>query len=205
MSPARGRTLVRTGARVLGLGVVLVAWAQLLRPVSLGGPVDYLVIRGDSMLPTYRTGDLVIVREAQAYGPGDIVAYRVPAGELGAGRLVIHRIVADSPSGFVIQGDNNPAPDPWQPTPRDVVGRAWVVIPGIGRVLSTLRQPAVLAAGAVTLLVVGWFLHGGRPKEGSGATRPTRRNRRLGTLARWTSAPPPQPIASSSSAADSGA
>ena len=56
------------------------AWVLVLRPTSLGGPATYIVIRGDSMDPTYATGDLVILEQADSYGPGDIVAYRVPAG-----------------------------------------------------------------------------------------------------------------------------
>lgn len=88
------------------------SWFVALRPMSLGGPVDYLVIRGDSMLPTYETGDLVIVQSEPTYAVGEIVAYRVPAGELGAGRLVIHRLIGVESGGFTVQGDNNPAPDP---------------------------------------------------------------------------------------------
>src|SRR4029079_17591415 len=70
------------------LGAAAATWVLVLRPTSLGGPATYIVIRGDSMDPTYATGDLVILEQAASYGPGDIVAYRVPAGELGAGLAV---------------------------------------------------------------------------------------------------------------------
>lgn len=146
---------------VLGLCVVLglfTGWAVLLRPESLGGSVVYLVVRGDSMLPTYQTGDLVILRARSTYGAGEIVAYRVPAGELGAGHVVIHRIIGgDASSGFELQGDHNPAPDPWRPRPTDVAGAAWLVVPGAGRILATMHQPIVLGSLAAAL-VVGWFV-----------------------------------------------
>ena len=86
-------------------------WVLVLRPTSLGGPATYIVIRGDSMDPTYATGDLVILERAASYGLGDIVAYRVPAGELGAGLAVVHRIVSGTAeAGFTLRGDNNPGP-----------------------------------------------------------------------------------------------
>jgi|RhiMethySRZTD1v2_1073278.scaffolds.fasta_scaffold81701_6 signal peptidase len=145
-------------ARIL-LAIASVAlWLLLLRPQALGGPAAYLVIRGDSMLPTYESGDLLILHAADRFGVGDVVAYRVPEGEFGEGHLVVHRIVAgDGAAGFVLEGDNNPAPDPWLPKSGDVVGRPWVAIPRVGALIAWARQPVVLgglAAAMVVALVV---------------------------------------------------
>lgn len=146
-------------------GGLLAGWAVLLRPESLGGTTAYLVVRGDSMLPTYETGDLVILRADRSYRAGEIVAYRVPAGELGAGHIVIHRIVGgDGSTGFQVEGDHNPAPDPWRPRTTDIVGAPWLVLPGAGRILATLHQPVVLGALAAAL-VVGWFVAGGPRRD----------------------------------------
>lgn len=144
---------------LLAAAGILVAWVVLLRPASLGGQATWIVVRGSSMLPTYRTGDLVIVRAGSDYRVGDVVAYRVPAGEIGAGHVVIHRLTAGDPTaGFVVQGDNNGAPDPWRPRASDVVGRAWITVPGGGRLFSWIHQPAViggLAAALVVMVIVG--------------------------------------------------
>jgi len=145
-------------ARIL-LAIASVAlWLLLLRPQALGGPAAYLVIRGDSMLPTYESGDLLILHAADRFGVGDVVAYQVPEGEFGEGHLVVHRIVAgDGAAGFVLEGDNNPAPDPWLPKSGDVVGRPWVAIPRAGALIAWARQPVVLgglAAAMVVALVV---------------------------------------------------
>jgi signal peptidase len=146
----------RAGHRLsllLLLGVAA-AWVLVLRPGSLGGPATYIVVRGDSMNPTYATGDLVILERSDAYGPGDVVAYRVPQGQLGAGLVVVHRIIGgDAARGFVVRGDNNPAPDPWSPRGDDVVGRSAVWLPGVGRLVAVLRQPAMLAAICAALIV----------------------------------------------------
>lgn len=136
------------------LSALLVAWFVLLRPASLGGSVTYIVIRGDSMEPSYASGDLLIVRNQPSYGRHDVIAYRVPDGEVGEGIVVVHRIAGGSAAaGFTVRGDNNPSADPWLPQETDVVGKAWLLIPGLGLVLMVVRQPLVLAAIAASLVV----------------------------------------------------
>ena len=148
---------MRKIANYVGLVAVLLViagWVAFLRPPGLGGDVSYIVVRGTSMLPAIHTGDLVIVRAAPEYGPDDVVAYRVPDGELGAGQLVIHRILRETDGRFVMQGDNNTEPDPWQPARGDIVGRPWVLVPGIGALLVMVREPAILGAIAAALVVM---------------------------------------------------
>lgn len=156
----RGSITRRFRAVLAAVAMVLVAgvWFVVLRPQALGGSAVYVVVRGDSMLPTYQSGDLVVVQRAATYAIGDPVAYRVPDGELGAGLIVIHRIVGIAPDGgFVLRGDNNPAPDPWTPQPSDVVGRTWFAVGGFGAVIATLHRP-VIAGALAAALVVGWLV-----------------------------------------------
>jgi len=143
------------------------AWFVLLRPGSLGGPASYLRVSGTSMLPTIHDGDLAIVTAADAYVVGEVVAFRVPADEAGAGAMVIHRIVGGSPTtGFVTQGDNKPGPDLWRPKPADIVGTLRFVVPGAGPILGGLRQPAVFAAIGAGFTVFAVLL-GGRTASSS--------------------------------------
>jgi len=154
-------TTTRTPARRLMSGVTLVvflliaaAWMVAFRPQALGGPARYLVIRGDSMVPTYVSGDFVVLHTQSTYHAGEIVAYAVPKGEVGAGLLVIHRIIGgDAARGFTVKGDNNPAPDPWRPRQADVVGSAWVVIPGVGQAIVAIRSPLMMAGLAAAIVV----------------------------------------------------
>ena len=134
-----------------------VGWLLTLRPVQLGGPADYVMIRGTSMLPTFRSGDLVIVKQRSSYGKGDVIAYKVPAGDLGAGLVVIHRIVGGSATdGFVTRGDNNAADDDWRPTVEDVLGTPAVRVPKLGGVLAFFHAPLPLAClgGAIAFALV---------------------------------------------------
>lgn len=138
-------------AVVLALAVV---WLVLFRPTSLGGDATWLVIRGNSMLPVYRPGDLVVLRSAPTYAAGQIVAYAVPQDDIGEGQLIIHRLIGgDAASGFKVQGDNNPGLDPWSPTAHDIVGSEWFAIPGLGNVIAWIRQPATTGALASALIV----------------------------------------------------
>jgi signal peptidase I len=154
-------TATRTPARRLISRLTLIlfllvatAWMVALRPQALGGPARYLVIRGDSMVPTYVTGDLVVLHTQPTYRVGDIVAYAVPKGEIGAGLLVIHRIIGgEAVHGFTVKGDNNPAPDPWRPRPQDIAGSAWVLIPVVGRAIVAIRSPVTVAALAAAIVV----------------------------------------------------
>jgi signal peptidase I len=147
--------------RHLSLLLVVAActgWFVYLRPTALGGPANYIWVSGTSMLPTLVSGDFVFLRESDAYATGDIVAYRVPEGDPGAGAFVIHRIVGgNAESGFVMQGDNKKAPDEWRPTIDDVLGRLTVSIPGVGAYLASVRNPTVfapLAAGITVFLIL---------------------------------------------------
>jgi len=150
---------------------VFVVWVVFLRPSSLGGEANYVVIRGNSMEPTYYTGDLVITRSSQSYAVGDVVAYHVPSGQLGAGTIVIHRIIAgEGASGFILQGDNNSGEDPWFPHQADVVGKAVVHVPLVGRVTEIVHQPVVLG-GIAAGVTVAWVV-----------SRPTKKRRPSSTV-----------------------
>ena len=160
-------TLLGAVRRSIGLAgwAVLIGiaatWFALLRPVVLGGSVTYVIVRGDSMLPLYQAGDLVVLRAATDYVVGDVVAYRVPAGDVGAGQIVIHRLVAGDGTTFVARGDNTPAPDPWPAEREQIVGRAWLALPGAGRVLLTLATPMNAAALAAAIVVAFIIANGG--------------------------------------------
>ena len=141
----------------LALLAVVLGWVLLFRPTTLGGPAHYVLVSGTSMEPTLDGGDLVVLRQQSAYSPGDIVAFRVPEGDASAGRIVIHRVVSDSPDdGLTTQGDNMDIRDPWRPSQNDVLGKMWFRVPYFGRFLDILQVPAYLAAAAavVTLFLI---------------------------------------------------
>ena len=111
---------------VFGL-IALVLWFTW--PVRFGGATTFVVVHGHSMDPTFRSGDLVVVRKTNHYRVGDIAAYHVPEGQAGAGSGVIHRIVRREGDRFVFKGDNRATEDQWRPRASDIQGKFAVRLP----------------------------------------------------------------------------
>lgn len=160
------RKLAEAASTLLLLGIIVLLW-----PASLGGDVSYVVVSGSSMEPGLHTGDLVLVREQDTYEPGDVVAFRIPDGDMGAGTQVIHRITGgDGSTGYTTQGDNKNGDDPWSPTDADVVGKRWLLVPGGGNVATSLHTPlgfAAMVGGGVFLAVATSKPKAGRTRTGS--------------------------------------
>lgn len=144
-------------ARLLGaLGVAALVWL-FLWPAQFGGYMTYVVVSGQSMEPTYYTGDLVVARAKPAYEVGDVVVFTTPDGK------VVHRIVdGDGQAGFVMLGDNNDDIDQWTPTNDDIDGEAILRVPSAGtavfvlkHVLTTPPFPYLLAGFVFLLIVLG--------------------------------------------------
>lgn len=117
-------------------------------------------VDGVSMTPTLHNGDLAVVERHEAYHVGDVIAYRIPDGELGAGSKVIHRIVGgNGVTGFTTKGDHNTYPDYfWHPKTADIVGRVWFHVPGLAVTFANLHRPVPLAVvvGVGSLLLFLW-------------------------------------------------
>jgi signal peptidase I len=123
---------------LLLIGMIAV-WA-VFAPVQFGGQVAYVMVNGNSMEPLYHLGDLVIVQRASEYQVGDIVTYRNPY--IGP---VIHRIVGVQGEQFILKGDHNTWTDSFLPGRTDIVGKAWIHLPGAGKVIGVIRQPWLLS------------------------------------------------------------
>jgi signal peptidase len=159
--PKKERSRPKVGNIVFAIvfSLVVVGWFAFLRPVRLGGTASFVMVQGTSMDPTYHTGDLVITHKQSSYAVGDVIAYEVPHGDVGVGLTVIHRIIGGSATtGFITQGDNNPAADDWRPKLADVQGSAWFVTPRGGRILAFLHAPIPLA-GIAASVVVMWVVY----------------------------------------------
>ena len=109
------------------------------------------------MEPTYHTLDLILTVNTGTPKIGDVIVYRVPAGETGEGKQVVHRITGGtSIGGYITQGDNREGPDEWHPRRRDVVGRMIVLVPHGGRVMLVLLNMHNL--GIVAFVLIVWAL-----------------------------------------------
>ncbi len=156
-------------AKLAALGGLLAVFLWFGLPQGLGGRAEWVMVSGTSMLPSFHTGDLVLVEHQSDYHVGEVVAYRVPKGQIGAGQVVIHRIVGGNGStGWRMRGDNRTAPDLWYPTNHDVVGAKELRIPNAWFVLRVFHMPAMLALFAA-LGVFFWIAlsRDGDPEAGA--------------------------------------
>jgi signal peptidase I len=165
--PRRRTLLQRTRARrqlvpfvlVVGVAVVLVAFAGPVGDVSSHSPVRVLAIATGSMVPTFERGTLVLI-EAVA-GPsdvhvGDIYAYTAPyLSSLGP---VVHRVIAIRLNGtqlqFTFKGDANPSPDPRPVLFSQIVGQAVAWVPYLGYLI---LSPELTVAIVLALVIVGLY------------------------------------------------
>jgi signal peptidase I len=145
---------LRSGLLSATLVVLAVLAWLLLAPTSIGGESSYVTTNGTSMAPRLHTGDLAVVRPADDYRVGQIVAYRSTLLHT----VVLHRIIALRGDRYVLKGDNNDFIDPTHPSHSEVIGRLSLRVAHGGRVLKWLHSPgiaAVLTGGLAVLLLLG--------------------------------------------------
>jgi signal peptidase I len=166
----------RIAALVVVLAVLGAGWF-FLAPPSIGGQTSYVVTDGISMHPRIHTGDLALVRPVGTYHVGDIAAYRSPSLHL----TVLHRIVAITrDGGYRFKGDNNGWIDPGDISRDRIIGKMWVMAPGLGGWLQWLRSPGIMTGLAIVAAVL---LFGGAGAE-------VRRRRRRRPQPKWKAAEP---------------
>jgi signal peptidase I len=184
------RTRSHRRRRIAALVVVLAALAAgwfFLAPPSIGGETSYVVTDGVSMHPHIHTGDLALVRPAGRYRVGDVVAYRNPQLHV----TVLHRVHSIAHGRYRFKGDNNSWIDPGSVPRTAIIGKMWVLAPGLGGDLRRLRSPSLMTGMAVlaVLLLCG----------GAGARMRRRRRGRpqpkwKNAEPKWEGAPPADPV-----------
>ncbi len=137
-------------ASTSAVAALVLAAVWLFWPATLGGAATYVTTHGVSMEPAVSTGDLAVLRPADAYAVGDVVAYRSATLDT----VVMHRIVSGDAAGFVTRGDNNDWLDEDRPTQDEILGSLLVRVPRGGTALQGLRSPVVLAVLAVAGTVI---------------------------------------------------
>src|SRR5829696_4167679 len=160
-------TAASRAASISAVAALLLAAVWFFWPVGLGGGATFVSTHGISMEPRFSTGDLAVLRAADSYAVGDVVAF--PSRSLDT--IVMHRIVSGDADGFVTQGDNNDWLDEDRPTEDDILGRLFVRIPGAGKEVSAASAPGALPFAAAAGIAVLGLAHRPRPRRGSRAAR----------------------------------
>lgn len=154
----RALGLVGRAARVLALAVlvaVITCSAYLIvaeRVAGVDNPTVFgystAVVMSGSMEPELSVGDLILNHAQDGYAVGDVITF-----DTGS-TLTTHRIVGESPEGYVTQGDANNANDLDAVSDESIVGRVVVSVPYAGDVVIFLRSPI----GLSLLLFAGFLI-----------------------------------------------
>jgi signal peptidase I len=122
---------------IIFMTIILIVMWIAFAPTQVGGQAYYVIVNGISMLPNFHGGDLAILKVASTYKVDDVIAYYDP--QIRA--RIIHRIIGIQQGQYVIKGDNNSWIDSLHPTKDEILGKLWIHIPKLGRVVLWLRSP----------------------------------------------------------------
>lgn len=146
------------------LGYSFLTVLMIFSILSFGGVIKARVVLTESMTPLIKPGDVVVTTPVSRKEPviGDIVTYIAKRFDGSPVGTFTHRIIdGDKDSGFVVKGDNNPAPDVQRPKYEDIAGVLLFTIPFIG----TLMTPRSLAILIPTLFGIWLVVDALRKKE----------------------------------------
>lgn len=125
-------------------GIKLVGYAFItvmltFSVLSFAGITKARIVLTESMQPTINPGDIVLSLNPERLPPkvGDILTYTGRRYDGTAVASFTHRVMSgDAQNGFVMKGDNNPAPDTQKPTLADISGVVFYTIPMVGKLLT---------------------------------------------------------------------
>ena len=133
----------RTITLLLCLLIVLPLGALILWKLTGG---SLLSVQTNSMQPTFKAGDALLVAPRQLASIGQVISYR---SSRDSGVIISHRIQKLQGRGYITEGDAMDQLDlPVQPY--QVIGRLVAVLPLLGFLIQWLRTPV----GLVTAVYV---------------------------------------------------
>lgn len=100
------------------------------------------VVMSGSMEPTIPVGSMAITMKQDTYEVGDVIMYWNSDYNL----YILHRIVEDTPNGFITQGDANANPDSQFVKHYQIVGKCIFFSAALGKFMAFLRRPWVIPA-----------------------------------------------------------
>ena len=132
--------------------IMFVSWETALRgshDPSVFGFTRTVVMSG-SMEPTIPVGSMAITMKQDTYEVGDVIMYWNSDYNL----YILHRIVEDTPNGFITQGDANAHPDSQFVKHDQIVGKCIFFSAALGKFMALLGRPWVIPTLVVILVLI---------------------------------------------------
>ncbi len=143
---------------LLGFGIY--SWNSSMVGKSIPMPLGFGLaeVLSDSMYPTIKTGDVIMVVPKDEYKVGDIVAFE------DGPMIVTHRIIDENEDGtFVTKGDyvgNSQDDMPLQE--RYIIGKVVNVFEGLGPFVSIMQSPLAIM---LSIMIIALLLYLSTKKE----------------------------------------
>ena len=110
------------------MGVLILAFLFMLRPPVLGGTASYITVQQTDLEPQLYKGDFAIVRLADDYSAGELVAVETRGGPF-FGRIL-------GQEGEIFQVRFEAGREPVAVSQEFLLGRIWFNVGGLGRSLT---------------------------------------------------------------------
>ncbi len=107
-----------------------------------------LEVMSDSMNPTIKKGDLIVINTKSNYTANDIVTFYDDNGN-----FVTHRIVSINDEEMITKGDNNDSLDSATKT-EFIIGKYLFKINGLGAIIASLKNPIVM----IVIFIAGFAI-----------------------------------------------
>ncbi|OGO42505.1 MAG: signal peptidase I, partial [Chloroflexi bacterium RBG_16_58_8] len=142
--------------------------------LSIRGTLPFMPIRGTSMLPELKAGDLISIQEISPaqVKVGDVIVFNVPPLVRQAYNyppVVAHRVIKiieyQKSVGFRTKGDNT-SEDPFTVRGQDLKGTISHQFSGLGFPLLFFQSQQGLIFIVIALLLLAFFLYGGEIARG---------------------------------------
>ena len=110
------------------MGVLILAFLFMIRPPVLGGTASYITVQQTNLKPQLYQGDFAIVRLADDYAAGELVAAETEGGPF-FGRIL-------GQEGEIFQVRFEAGGEPVAVSQEFLLGRIWFNVGGLGRSLT---------------------------------------------------------------------
>ena len=110
------------------MGVLILAFLFMIRPPLLGGTASYITVQQTDLEPQLYKGDFAIVRLADDYSAGELVAVETRGGPF------FGRILGQEGEIFLVRFESGA--EPVAVSQEYLLGRIWFNVGGLGRSLT---------------------------------------------------------------------